>query len=168
MKTTTKNNKLLLLVPLLTMMIATSFIGVAYAQNTSTTGPKPSITNQYGKTTQGVVCGDKLCNEMDTTVAKVKMVASKPIPNNFPSIKTIESFKFDPSSAPHAYIDVLKVTGGDANVENVKILVSSDIDTIHTDIDGLFANQDTTLVTRINAIDPVTIIAQITSYQLDD
>jgi len=42
------------------------------------------------------------------------------MPKHFPTIETAEVFQFDPSGAPHAYIDVLKVTGDDADVLNVK------------------------------------------------
>jgi len=81
-------------------------------------------------------------------------------------IETVETFQFDSSGATHAYIDVLKVTGGDRDIQNVKILIESDIDLIHTDIEGLFATQDTTLINRVHAIDPASITARITSYQL--
>jgi len=90
------------------------------------------------------------------------------MPKHFPTIETVEVFQFDPSRDPHAYIDVLKVTGDDADVLNVKILIESDIGTVHTDIEGLFANQDTTLVNRVHAIDPTSITARITSYQLSE
>jgi len=107
-----------------------------------------------------------LCSEIDTTTAKVEKTTVKSTPSHFPTIETVEAFQFDPGRASHAYIDVLKVTSGDANIENIKIMIESDIDTIHTDIDGLFAGDDTTLVTRIHALDTTTIVARITSYQL--
>jgi len=155
------------MIPLFTVALTISYADFADATNMSTTGgPSDQTTKKYGSATASKVCGDRLCSEIDNTTAKVEKVSVKKTPGHFPTIETVEAFQFDSGRASHAYIDVLKVTGGDANIENVKIIVESDIDTIHTDIEGLFAGDDTKIVTRIHALDPTTIVARIASYQL--
>ena len=160
---------LLTMIPLFTVALTISYADWADATNVGTIGgPQDQTTKKYGSATKGIVCGDRLCSEIDTTTAKVEKVIIKDTPSHFPTIETVEAFQFDPEHAPHAYIDVLKVTAGDRNIDNIKIIIASDIDTIHTDIDGLFSGDDTTLITRIHALDPTTIVARITSYQFSE
>jgi len=177
-----RNAGLLAIVAVFAITLTAGNVGMAAALNESTAGGihgNYGNTNMVGSSTTGgsvtshvansdKVCGDRLCSEPAQHVAKVSKVAEKPLPGHVPMIQTVEAFHFDASGAPHAYIAVFKVTAGDANLSNVQVLVKSDIDQFDTQIDGLFAGENTDVVTHVHALDPTTITARVASYQLRD
>ncbi len=156
-----------ILIPMLTIAIGAQSIEEASAQNVGTYSGHDKVTKKYGSATEEIVCGDKLCSELDKSTDKVETWHIKALPRHFPTIEIVEAFQFSPGHAPHAYIVVQKVTGGNENLKSLNIVLESDIDSAETSIIGLFAGEDTVLINRIHAIDPTTIVARTTSYQLE-
>lgn len=123
--------------------------------------------NQYGLATQGVVCGDHLCNEHKTVsaVSPDNVIADAPVYHEHSAKIVIEQVNNFRGSDPTAYVVTMKITAGNANLEDIQIVVQSDSDTVSSEVGGLFARDDTTNVARIHADDPSTITASVTSYQ---
>lgn len=124
--------------------------------------------NQYGLATQGIACGDHLCNEHKTVsaVSPDNVIADAPVYHKHAPKIVIEEVHNFRGSDPTAYIATLKITAGNQNLEDIQIVVQSDSDSVSSEVGGLFARDDTTNVVRIHADDTSTIVATVTSYQL--
>jgi hypothetical protein len=126
--------------------------------------------NQYGLATQGEVCGDHLCNAQHTVsaVSPDNVIRDAPVYHAHAAKIVIEEVHNFRGSDPTAYIATLKITAGNANLEDIQIVATSDIDTVSSEVGGLFSRDDTTNVVRIHADDPSTIAATVTSYQISE
>jgi len=68
----------------------------------------------------------------------------------------------------NTYAVVFSVTAGNANLENIKILCSSDVETLETSVSSLFATSTTKNMVRIHVMDPNSINGEIISFEIND
>ncbi len=107
---------------------------------TNPVNPNAPTAKAYGSKTAGVVCGDRLCGEVvssihvedTTTIQEISTETS-----DAPTTKLISVQKY--KSAPYAgevgisYKITFSITAGDTNLRDIQIHGQSDIDTIdHT------------------------------------
>jgi hypothetical protein len=130
---------------------------------------KEQTTYQYGIRTQGIVCGDHLCNEHKTVTAVTteNIQTSSQVHDHLPEIEIVEAHNFL-NSDENSYVVTLKVTAGNENMENISIHITSDITTFDTTISSLSAESDQTVVVRTHAMDPSSIHASVKAYHLSD
>lgn len=155
---------ILAVIPLLLVVATPSLLNSSEAINVS-------MGDLYhsGKLMQGLVCGDHLCNEhkTETAVSADSVVRDSPIlHDHLPEIEIIAVNNFK-GTEPNAYIVIMKVTAGKQNIENISIKITSDAETTNSNIGGLFASDSTNLVIRIHAMDPGSVLASVTGYQLN-
>ena len=121
----------------------------------------------YGAATEGIVCGDRLCSD-STPVAPMPIairVIEDSMPEYMPTLgfKSLSKFEGDSSNT---YAVEFTVTAAQKNLRNVKIICSTDVETIETEITSLNALQTTTNLLRIRAMDPASITGEIISFQI--
>jgi hypothetical protein len=155
---------ILAVIPLLLVVATPSLLKYSEAINESM-----GDTLHRGGLLQGLVCGDHLCNEhkTETAVSADSVVRDSPIlHDHLPQIEiiTVNNFK---GQEPNAYIVIMTVTAGKQNIENISIKITSDTEATNSNIGGLFASDSTDLVIYIHAIDPGSVVASVTGYQLN-
>ncbi len=121
----------------------------------------------YGSATAGIVCGDRLCNEV-TPAAPMPIVMSvieDSMPDYMPSLgfKSLSKFLGDTSNT---YTVEFTVTAAERNLKSIKIICKTDVETIETEVSNLSALETTTNVLRIRAMDPASITGEIISFQI--
>ena len=160
----------LAVIPLLLVFFSPGLLGIVNveAQNTDDrTGLQPF---HYVLNSQAVTCGDHLCNEHYTVsgVSPDNVIMGAPtMHEHMPLIQVLEAHNFR-GTDPNAYIVTIKLTAGAENLENVKITAQSDIDSVDSDVGGIFAGDDKRIVVRIHALNTGTIHAKVSSYQLGE
>ena len=163
------NSKVLLLtaiagVPLFLMFMASDALNFQDAE-----ALKEQPTYQYGIRTQGIVCGDHLCNEHKTVTAVTteNIQTSSQVHEHLPEIEIVEVHNFS-GSDESSYIVTLKVTAGNQNIENISVHVTSDVTTFDTTVSSLLAESDQTVVVRTHAMDPSSIHASVKAYHVNE
>ena len=121
----------------------------------------------YGAATAQIVCGDRLCGE-STPVAPMPIqlvVQEESMPEFMPTLgfKSLSKFEGD---SPNTYTVEFTVTAAEKTVKNIKIICTTDVETIETDVALLRALTTTTNVVRIKAMDPASITGEIISFQI--
>jgi len=154
--------------PIFAAIIVVNNIGTSDAlEATGSPGTQPP--KFYGKATEGIVCGDRLCS--DSTPAApmptVVRVQEESMPDFMPSLGFVSVHNFSGDS-PNTYAVVFTVTAGEANLENIKILCTTDVDTLETEVSSLTALTTTTNMVRIKAMDPTSVRGEIISFQIND
>jgi len=154
----------IVMVPLFLMFVSSGMLNIQDAEAAAN-----QVTYQYGIRTEGIVCGDHLCNaeKTVTAVSVDNVVKNAPMHEHLPEIQIVSVHNFE-NSDPNAYVLTLKVTSGNQNLENISIQVQSDIATTSSNIGGLFADSDTKIVVRIQAMDASSIHASVQSYHLSE
>lgn len=162
-------------VVLVTGLILSGSHAYAYASATKSLGEDPSIgrvgPKSYGSVTKGVICGDQLCKDLKSKhIAVVKEDQLKTVSDSagsMPTIKTEQVIHYSKES-PNAYIGVFRVSAGDKNLDKIQVFIQSDMEKTSVPIDGLFAKSGETIEVRVHAIDPMSILAYIGSWQYKD
>jgi len=125
--------------------------------------------SSFGSATAGIVCGDRLCS--DSTPAAPMPIAIEVIedemPEYMPSLGFVSVSNFSGDS-PNTYAVVFTVTAGKANLENIKIICTTDVGTLETEVSSLSALTTTRNMVRIQAMDPTSITGEIISFQIND
>ena len=103
-------------------------------------------------------------DQMEASVKSYDIKYGKPIHTDFPTIETL-SITHTGLIDPTTYILEYEITGGDKNLDAVKITVNSDIETLHFKIPGLPSHSESVQHVIINANEPASITAQIDSYK---
>lgn len=80
-----------------------------------------------------------------------------------PQMKLVKTFQFGASNTDE-YITIFKIIAGDVNIENLKLNIKSDADFQLTNVDSIFAKDNTKIIYRIHANDPTTITGDLVSY----
>jgi len=134
--------------------------------------PRPGASlppKSYGSATAGIVCGDRLCS--DSTPAapmpETMRVIEDTMPEYMPTLGFVSVNKFSGDS-PNTYAVVFTVTAGQANLENIKIVCNTDVDTLETSVTSLAALTTTKNMIRIQAMDPASVTGEIISFQIND
>jgi len=165
--TKTKYLALLAILPIFAAIIMVNNIGTSDAA-VATGSPGTLSPGSFGSATAGIVCGDRLCSE-STPVAPMPMAISvieeDDMPDYMPSLglKSISKFMSD---AKNTYVIEFTVTAAEKNLENIKIICTTDVETIETTITRLPALTSTTNVVRILAMDPASVTGEIISFQI--
>ncbi len=133
--------------------------------------PRPGARtpSSFGSATAGIVCGDRLCSD-STPAAPMPptvRVIEDTMPEYMPTLGFVSMNKFSGDS-PHTYAVVFTVTAGKLNLENIKILCKTDVDTLETSVTSLSAFTTTKNMIRIQAMDPASITGGIISFQIND
>jgi len=142
---------LLALLPLLTVPLTTDY---AVADTAKAKGHPGGDVRAFGDNTKHIVCGDKLCSEIDD-----KQVTKKVKETN-PEGPYVEQFAIS-SLGENMYKVTFTVYAGNENLQDGILQVSSDISHKETRITDLFANSYTYVPVLIQADDPSTISASI-------
>lgn len=158
---------LLAILPLFVGIIIGISIQTSEAQITD---PRPGAQTpgSFGAATKGIVCGDRLCNEA-TPVAPmpIRLVVQQEesMPDFMPTLgfKSLSKFEGDSSNT---YAVEFTLTAAEKSVKNIKIICTSDVETIETEVTRLRALATTTNVVRIKAMDPASITGEIISFQI--
>jgi len=127
------------------------------------------VTYQYGIRTQGIVCGDHLCNEHKTVTAVVpeNIQTAKQVHDHLPEIEIVEVHNFS-NSDENAYVLTLKVTAGNQNIENISVQVQSDVTSVDTAVSSISADDEQVVVVRTHAMDPSSIHASVKAYHISE
>lgn len=159
---------LLAILPIFAAMIVANNIGTSDAA-VATGSPGLVAPKSYGSATEGIVCGDRLCS--DSTPAApmppVVRVQEESMPDFMPSLGFVSVSKFSGDS-PNTYAVVFTVTAGKANLENIKIVCYTDVETLETSVSSLTALTTAKNMIRIQAMDPTSIRGEIISFQIND
>ena len=159
---------LLAILPIFAAMIVANNIGTSDAA-VATGSPGLVTPKSYGSATEGIVCGDRLCS--DSTPAApmppVVRVQEESMPDFMPSLGFVSMGKFSGDS-PNTYAVVFTVTAGKANLENIKIVCYTDVETLETSVSSLTALTTAKNMIRIQAMDPSSIRGEIISFQIND
>ena len=102
---------------------------------------------------------------MTATVQSSEVVSGDTMHKHMAKIEIVDVTRESVDS--NAYHITYKVTAGDKHLENIPILVVSDIDKVTGKISALAVRDDTTLQIRINAIDVGSIHGMISNYHLE-
>jgi len=152
---------LLAILPLFVGIIIGISIQTSEAQITE---PRPGAQTpgSFGAATKGIVCGDRLCNEMPI---RLVVQQEESMPDFMPTLgfKSLSKFADD---SPNTYAVEFTVTAGEKSVKNIKIICTTDVETVETEITRLRALATTTNVVRIKAMDPASITGEIISFQI--
>ncbi len=163
----TKYWALLAILPIFAAIIVANNIGTSDAV-VAKGSPGTIAPGSFGSATAGIVCGDRLCSE-STPVAPMPMAISvieeDDMPDYMPSLgfKSLSKFVSD---SPNTYSVEFTVTAAEKNLENIKIICKTDVETIETEVTHLAALTTTTNVIRIKAMDPASITGEIISFQI--
>jgi hypothetical protein len=163
-----KHAGLLAMIPLLVAFIAPQFVQMAEAKPADGS-PGYLKPRAYGTGTSSVVCGDKLCNESESSMVAVakKVTHEEKIPAYMPSIESVQVTNFSGDSES-TYNAIYTVTAGDKDITDVTVVVESDSDVMTFTLGGVHADQQKTTMVRINANDPMSITATIIGFALND
>ena len=135
--------------------------------------PNAPTVGAFGQKTAGVVCGERLCSEVES---KIDIQDNTPIgsidneSSDAPTAKLISIDRY--KSAPYAgeagisYKITFSMTGGDTNLRDIQIHVQSDLDNFDYEISNLNAQSSSVHVLRIHAIDPDSITGELIGYNL--
>jgi len=158
---------LLAILPIFATIIVANNIGTSDAA-VAKGSPGLLAPGSFGAATAGIVCGDRLCSD-STPVAPMPMtitvVEEDSMPDYMPSLglKSLSKFMSD---SPNTYSVAFTVTAAEKNLENIKIICKTDVETIETTVARLAALTTTTNVVRILAMDPASITGEIISFQI--
>lgn len=122
-----------------------------------------SGSHKFGSMTAGIVCGDRLCSEPARTF-EAKIVESAPIAVNGPSVKEVGIISGSANS-DNLFKAMYNVYAGDKDVVFVKLLVTSDTDSMMTSIGGIGFTGFSPVSVLLKANDPSTISALIVDWQ---
>jgi len=152
------------IVPIFLMFMASGVLNIQDAEASS-----KQVTYQYGIRTQGIVCGDHLCNEHKTVTAVVpeNIQTATQVHDHLPEIEIVEVHNFS-NSDENAYVLTLKVTAGNQNIENISVQVQSDVTSIDTNVPSIFADDEQVVVVRTHAMDPSSIHASVKAYHISE
>ncbi len=143
---------LLAFLPLLTLPLTTDYAVADTAKAKGSPGTVPP--KSYGAATAHIVCGDKLCSEIDdkTVTKKVK--------ETNPEGPYVEHFGIS-ALGENMYKVTFTVYAGNEDLQEELLQVSSDISQKEAQIPNLFADSHTYVPVLIQADDPSTISAEI-------
>ncbi len=134
--------------------------------------PRPGASispKSYGAATAGIVCGDRLCSDSTPAAPMPMAIAVKQdrMPDFMPSLgfKSLSKFEGDSSNT---YAVEFTVTAAEKDLENIKIICKTDVETIETEVSSLSALTTTRNMVRIQAMDPASITGEIISFQIND
>ena len=142
---------LLALIPLLTVPLT---IDYAVADTSRAQGHPGGDVRAFGDKTKHIVCGDKLCSEIDD-----KQVTKKVQETN-PEGPYVEQFGIS-ALGENMYKVTFTVYAGNEDLQEELLQVSSDISQKEAQIPNLFADSHTYVPVLIQADDPSTISAEI-------
>ncbi len=142
---------LLALLPLLTVPLTTDY---AVADTAKAKGHPGGDVRAFGDNTKDIVCGDKLCSEIED-----KQVTKKVKETN-PQGPYVELFGIS-SLGENMYKVTFTVYAGNEELQDGILQVSSDISQKEAQISNLFADSYTYVPVLIQADDPSTISAEL-------
>jgi len=154
-------------------LIAGIAAAAAIEQAEAQGNPMVKSPKTFGAKTAGIVCGDRLCSEVES---KIDIQDNTPIglidneSSDAPSAKLISIERY--TSAPYAgeagisYKITFSVTAGDTNLRDIMIHAQSDLDSFDYEISSLNALKSSVQVLRIHAIDPDSITGELIGYSL--
>ena len=135
-------------------------------------GAKSLSPKSYGASTQGIVCGDKLCSDstpmfdVEETHAIVMIDDHDPAT---PTSKLIQIAKFRPNTNKGdaiTYIITYQITAGNSNLADIRVHVSSDVESLDYNISSLGILKSSVNVARIKALDPDSIDGGIVGFRV--
>ncbi len=145
----------------------------AQAQTVNPVNPNAPTAKAFGPKTAGIVCGDRLCSEVES---KIDIQDNTPIgslsteSSDAPTAKLISIQRY--TSAPYAgeagisFKITFSITAGDTNLRDILIHVQSDLDSFDYEISSLNALKSAVQVVRVHAIDPDSITGELIGYSL--
>ena len=142
---------LLALLPLLTIPLT---IDYAVADTARAQGHPGGDVRAFGDNTKHIVCGDKLCSEIDDKKVTKKVQETNPEGSH------VDQFGIS-ALGENMYKVVFTVYAGNVDLQEELLQVSSDISQKEAQIPNLFADSHTYVPVLIQADDPSTISAEI-------
>jgi len=158
-----KNVVLLTILPIFMIALAPDYIGDADAATQYSKG----TPNQSFGSVGSPVCGGALCGE-STTNAELTQVVSNEVPKVDPPVVGIISVNNFSGESPNTFNAIVEVSAGSENLENVKVLVESDTQTVLSTTGGVFAYDSVINTVKIKAQDPNSVTAFIVDYKIND
>jgi len=157
-----KNVGLLAILSLVTVALSTSYIGEAEASGPSSgskaAGSEPVHQGKTAPTAQGVTPGVEL-----SIVEVEQRGGASPAQTSY---KGFNEAQYDTTQTFRALYKVQNA--GDGDVRNVKILVSSDTETIQETLQGNLDPKHSVISVMIKAVNPSSITADIVDFQIDN
>jgi len=162
MKKTMKNIGLFAILSLVTVALSTSYIGEADASGPSSgakaAGSEPVHKGKTAPTAQEVTPGVEL------SIVEVDQRGGAS-----PAQTSYKGFNIEQYDTTQTFRAVYIVqNAGDGDVRNVKILVSSDTETIQETLQGNLDPKHSVISVMIKAVNPSSISADIVSFQVDN
>ena len=137
-------------------------IGNTNLVGSSTVDDGASGSHKFGSMTAHIVCGDRLCSEPARTF-EAKILESPPIAVNGPFVKEMTIFSASANS-DNLFKAWYNVYAGDKNLVFVKLLVTSDMDSMMTTIGGIGFQGYSPVSVLLKASDPSSISAEIVGW----
>ena len=122
-----------------------------------------SGSHKFGSMTTYVVCGDRLCSEPATTF-EAKIIEEKQIELMPPFIEKVDVISASANS-DDLFKAMYNVYAGDRDVVFVKLLVTSDKDSMMTTIGGIGFSGFTPVAVLLKASDSDSISAKIVDWE---
>ena len=123
----------------------------------------PSGSKKFGSMTAHIVCGDRLCSESARTF-EAKTLASAPVAVNGPSFKEVDIISASANS-DDLFKAMYNVYAGDRDVVFVKLLITSDKDSMMTTIGGIGFSGFSPVSVLLKASDPGSISAEVVDWE---
>ena len=181
MKTRTSYLLLLAILPLVAGVAVGATVSMVEAQQKmSTEGgvtePRvgPRTPKNFGSSTGGIVCGDRLCDEFahfasGFDIEEFHVIATGgDEPSYTPQASLISIDRFRPSSAREdiTYSIMYSITAGDTDLMGVTVKAESDLEGVVQELGGITAGKTQRNVLRMKAIDPDSINGGIVGFEL--
>ena len=152
-------------------------IGVedSYQKKSEITETRPgaqSPKKPFGSSTQGIVCGDRLCYEPQQVLVIKETDSIGKINRNDPAtpyaeLINIAKYKASPNSRDAlTYKITYRVTAGQENLKDIEIHAVTDMGVWDLKISLLNAGKSSVNVARLKAMDPDSITAEIIGYTI--
>jgi len=120
----------------------------------------------YGSATAGIVCGDRLCSEINLPFASMPSeVTEADMPSYMPSLDFKETYGFH-NDSDDTWSIRFGFTAGDRDLKNIIIECKSDVFTHEIVVESLKAFESATGFSRIKALDPASITGSIVAFEL--
>ena len=146
---------------LIGMSVQTHDAEAIKAEGTGLSSPK-----SYGSATAGIVCGDRLCSEINLPYASMPLeVTEADMPSYMPTLDFKETYGFH-NDADDTWSIRFGFTAGDRDLKNIIIQCKSDVFEHEIVVESLKAYESAVGFSRIKALDPASITGDIVSFEL--
>ena len=162
----TKYWALLVIVPLFVGILIGMSVQTHDAEAIKAEGTGLSSPKSYGSATAGIVCGDRLCSEINLPYASMPLeVIEADMPSYMPTLDFKETYGFH-NDADDTWSIRFGFTAGDRDLKNIIIQCKSDVFEHEIVIESLKAFESSVGFSRIKAMDPASITGSIVSFEL--